>query len=133
MKWEWERSVAPSTGRSDWDWELLGREKDVWRGHDDDSEGSGRRERRVEGDVLRQRRGGKRMSDGQRRGDLEDLELRQFIPKKHAAMLIIAHTNNIHVQWAREGCLEPRDLSMTSVEAHSATMMEVATVFSDPR
>lgn len=30
------------------------------------------------------------MSDGQRRGDLEDLELRQLIPKRHAAMLIIA-------------------------------------------
>lgn len=63
------------------------------------------------------------MSDGQGRGDLDDLELRQFILKKHAAMLI-AHTNNIHVRRTREGCLAQRDLSMTRllVELHPVTV-----------
>lgn len=50
----------------------MGWESDVWRRRDDDRVGSGLRERRVEGDTLRQKRGGKRMSDGREKGDLDD-------------------------------------------------------------
>lgn len=44
----------------------------MWRRRDDDRVGSGLRERRVEGDALRQKRGGKRISDGREKGDLDD-------------------------------------------------------------
>lgn len=50
----------------------MGWESDVWRRRDDDRVGGGLRERRVEGDTLRQKRGGKRMSDGRKKGDLDD-------------------------------------------------------------
>lgn len=44
----------------------------MWRRRDDDRVGIGLRERRVEGNALRQKRGGKRMSDGREKGDLDD-------------------------------------------------------------